>query len=56
MKTASNLFHLLALTACLAARLMGGDIAMPGMRRAMQTMSGAGQPAVTELLGQATPA
>ncbi|WP_269932826.1 hypothetical protein [Aminobacter sp. HY435] len=56
MKTASTLFHLLALSACLAARLLCGDMAMPGVRRAMQTMAGAGQAAATELLGQASPA
>jgi hypothetical protein len=41
MKTASTLLQLLALSACLAACLGGSDEArMPGVRKALQTMSG----------------
>jgi hypothetical protein len=41
MKTASTLLQSLALSACLAACLGGSDEArMPGVRKALQTMSG----------------
>jgi hypothetical protein len=46
MKTASTFLQLLALSACLVA----GDLQMPGVRRALQTMAGAGQQAITECL------
>ncbi|WP_199226976.1 hypothetical protein [Aminobacter sp. AP02] len=53
MKTAPNLLHFLALAACLAARLLcAGDLQMPGVRRAMQTMAGAGRSVISEDLGQ----
>ncbi|MBB6468418.1 hypothetical protein [Aminobacter carboxidus] len=56
MKTASTLLQLLALSACLAARLIcAGDLQMPGVRRAMQTMAASGQPAIAEYLGQSMP-
>jgi hypothetical protein len=51
MKTASTFLQLLALSACLVARVLGaGDLQMPGVRRALQTMAGAGQQAITECL------
>ncbi|WP_421913974.1 hypothetical protein [Mesorhizobium sp.] len=37
MKTASRLLHILALSACFAAQVHG-TFAMPGVRRALQTM------------------
>ena len=41
MKTASAFLQILALSACLAAYVHGsGNFQMPGVRRALQTMSG----------------
>ena len=43
MKTLSTLLQLLALAACLAANLQSsGEFHMPGMRRALQTMTETG--------------
>jgi hypothetical protein len=43
MKTASTLLQLLTLAACLAANLqISGELHMPGMRRAIQTMTETG--------------
>jgi hypothetical protein len=51
MKTASTFLQLLALSACLVARVLGaGDLQMPGVRRALQTMAGAGRQTITECL------
>jgi hypothetical protein len=45
MKTASTFLHFLALSACLAAQFCEpGEFRMPGMRRALQTVSAAQQP------------
>ncbi|MBA8908097.1 hypothetical protein N7E70_028730 (plasmid) [Aminobacter sp. NyZ550] len=51
MKTASTFLQLLALSACLVARVLGaGDMQTPGVRRALQTMAGAGRQTITECL------
>lgn len=41
MQTASKILQILALGACFAAQVHGA-LAMPGMRRALQTMEAAG--------------
>lgn len=54
MKTASTMLHLIALSACLATQLhISGELRMPGVRRALETMSGASQRAATELSTEA---
>lgn len=57
MKTASTTLQFVALTACLVARLCcAGELQMPGVRRAMQTMAAAGQSTITESIGYAAQA
>ncbi|MEJ6784060.1 hypothetical protein [Aminobacter sp. Piv2-1] len=53
MSTVSSFLQLVALSACLTAyACSAGAFPIPGVRRAMQTMAGAGQVVAMESLGQ----
>lgn len=56
MSTVSSFLQLIALSACLTAyACSAGAFPIPGVRRAMQTMAGAGQVVAVESLGQSFP-